>query len=73
MAILLISPVRMFALKFKGFGWKGNELRYIFILLSGAIIVAMPKFAMPAIIFLYITISTIRWIINLRKLEFKRG
>lgn len=67
MATLLISPVRMFALKFKGFGWQGNELRYIFILLSIAIIVVMPKFAMPTIILLYIVISTVRWIINLRK------
>ena len=30
--LLMISNVRMFALKFHGFGWKGNELRYGFII-----------------------------------------
>jgi CDP-diacylglycerol--serine O-phosphatidyltransferase len=67
MAILLISPVRMFALKFKGFGWEGNELRYFFIMLCVAIVAVMPKFAVPVIISLYIAISIVRWIINTRK------
>ncbi|MBQ2374147.1 MAG: phosphatidylserine synthase, partial [Alistipes sp.] len=67
MASLLISPIRMFALKFKGFGWSGNELRYSFIVACVIIITAFSKFAIPAIILLYITISAIRWAINLRK------
>ena len=67
MAYLLISPVRMFALKFKGFGVKGNELRYGFIVLSVILITLFTKYAVPAIIALYIVISTIRWTINLRK------
>lgn len=66
-ALLLISPVRMFALKFKGFGWRGNELRYSFILLAAAVAVLFTRFAIPAIILLYITISVVRWVINLRK------
>lgn len=36
---LLISEIPMFALKFKHWGWKGNELRYSFIILSALIIV----------------------------------
>ncbi len=67
MASLLISPIRMFALKFKGFGWKGNELRYIFIAISALAIILIPRFAIAAIILLYIVISTCRWAINLRK------
>ena len=67
MATLLISPIRMFALKFKGFGWRGNELRYLFIAASLAIIVLFTKFAVPAIILIYIVISTVRWAINLLK------
>jgi CDP-diacylglycerol--serine O-phosphatidyltransferase len=67
MSLLLISPVRMFALKFKGFGWEGNELRYFFIMLCVAIVAVMPKFAVPVIISLYIAISIVRWIINTRK------
>ena len=67
MASLLISPIRMFALKFKGFGWSGNELRYSFIVACVIIITAFTKYAVPAIILLYITTSAIRWAINLRK------
>lgn len=67
MACLLISPIRMFALKFHGFGWKNNELRYIFILICLAIITVFAKFAIPTIILLYIVISTLRWAIKSRK------
>lgn len=61
MAYLLISPVRMFALKFKGYGWRGNEIRYIFILLSVVLIAACTKFAITAIIAIYILFSALRW------------
>lgn len=37
---LLISEIPMFALKFKHWGWKGNELRYSFLIASAAIIIA---------------------------------
>lgn len=67
MAYLLISPVRMFALKFKGFGWSGNQIRYIFILACVVLAVLFTKYAVPAIILLYIAISVVRWAINLRK------
>lgn len=67
MAYMLISPVRMFALKFKGFGWHGNEIRYSFIALSIALIAAFPRYAVAAIILLYMVISAIRWAINLNK------
>ena len=67
MAYMLISPVRMFALKFKGFGWSGNEIRYSFIAICIALIVLFTKFAVPAIILLYMVISAVRWAINLRK------
>ena len=64
MAYMLISPIRMFALKFKGFGWQGNELRYSFLALCVVLIAAFTRFAVPAIILLYIIISAIRWAVN---------
>lgn len=67
MAYLLISPVRMFALKFKGFGWRGNQIRYLFILACVVLAVLFTKYAVPAIILLYIAISVVRWAINLCK------
>lgn len=67
MAYMLISPIRMFALKFKGFGWQGNEIRYSFIALCAVLIAAITRYAVPAIILLYIIISAIRWTVNLNK------
>ncbi|MBQ5923315.1 MAG: CDP-diacylglycerol--serine O-phosphatidyltransferase [Alistipes sp.] len=67
MAYMLISPIRMFALKFKGFGWQGNEIRYSFLALCVVLIAAFTRYAVPAIILLYIIISAIRWVVNLNK------
>ena len=67
MASLLISPIRMFALKFKGFGWRGNELRYSFILLSVVIIALFTRYAIPTIIIIYVALSFVRWVANLNK------
>ena len=54
--LLMISNVRMFALKFHGFGWKGNELRYGFVVTA----VLLRGYAVPAIIVLYILVSLVR-------------
>jgi CDP-diacylglycerol--serine O-phosphatidyltransferase len=61
-SLLLISPIRMFALKFKGFGWRGNELRYGFLLTALLIIILAPAYSILAIIVLYIALSTMRWL-----------
>lgn len=37
---LLISEIPMFALKFKHWGWKGNELRYSFIAIAAITVIA---------------------------------
>ena len=60
MAVLMISSVRMFALKFHGFGWRGNELRYGFILVSAALLLWLGGLAVPFVILLYIAISLVR-------------
>lgn len=60
-SLLLISPIRMFALKFKSFGIRGNELRYGFIVAAIALIILVPAYSLLAIIVLYITLSTLRW------------
>jgi len=61
--LLMVSPVRMFALKFKNFGWKGNELRYSF-LLAGAVLVAALRWrSIPVVIMLYVLVSCVRWLV----------
>lgn len=61
MAWLLISPVRMFSIKFKGFGWRGNEIRYLFLALCVALIAILQLYSIPTIILLYILVSAVRW------------
>ena len=58
--LLMISNLRMFALKFHGFGWKGNELRYGFIIAAVVTAVLLRGYAVPAIIVLYILVSLVR-------------
>ena len=61
-SFLLISPIRMLALKFKSFKIADNKLRYSFILASLLLIIFLTKYSVVAIIVLYIVLSTIRWI-----------
>ena len=63
-AVLLISPVRMFSLKFGGFGWKGNEIRYIFLAMAVCTIFIFREYCVPAIIVLYIITSVVRNIVR---------
>ena len=64
MSVLLICPVRMFSLKFEGFGWKANKLRYIALMLSVVIIAVNYRYAVTAIMALYILISVVRHIVK---------
>lgn len=55
---LLVSEIPMFALKFKDFKWKGdNILRYSFILLSGLLLILLGWGGFAVIIILYILCS----------------
>ncbi|WP_452229464.1 MULTISPECIES: CDP-alcohol phosphatidyltransferase family protein [unclassified Lacinutrix] len=54
---LLNSTIKLFALKFKNYGFKDNAIRYIFILLSLVFLVVLHFAAIPLIILLYIILS----------------
>lgn len=56
---LLISEIPLFALKFKKFGWKGNEIRYIFLLLSVLLFVFFWYLGIALIIVLYVLMSVV--------------
>lgn len=60
LSLLMISPLRMFALKFRGFGWKENRMRYSFIAGSALLVVLLGGYSIPAIIVLYLLISFVR-------------
>ncbi len=54
---LLVSPIELFALKFKSFSWKGNEVRFTFLLVTVLLLVWINVTALPLIILLYIVFS----------------
>ena len=55
---LLISEIPMFALKFKTWGWKGNEIKYIF-LLTCIPMLFMGIFGLAAISAWYVILSAV--------------
>lgn len=64
-SIMLNAPIRLIALKFKSFGWKGNEYRFtllgcILLTTLGALLINSIFIAIPIIILLYIVISIIK-------------
>ncbi|WP_438962384.1 CDP-alcohol phosphatidyltransferase family protein [Nonlabens sp.] len=56
---LLNAELPLFALKFKNFGWKGNEIRWIFIVICIALILTLNIYAVPCIIALYVVMSVV--------------
>ena len=63
-SLLLISPIPMFALKFKHFDFAGNELRYIFLGISLVLLGLYQVRALPFIILAYILVSIVRFLIR---------
>lgn len=57
LAWLMNAEIPMFALKFKHFGWAGNEIKYIFALVSLALLFALKEAALAVIILTYIALS----------------
>lgn len=60
---LLIAEVPMFALKFKQWGWKGNEVKYIFLISCLPLLMIFGITAFSIIIAWYVVLSVV---VNLR-------
>ncbi|MCF2488492.1 CDP-diacylglycerol--serine O-phosphatidyltransferase [Dyadobacter sp. CY347] len=59
MSFLLVMEMPLIALKFKHFGWKGNEFRFLLIGFTVVLILTLKILAVPAIIILYILLSVV--------------
>lgn len=59
MAVLLVSGLHMFALKFKNFTWQDNKVKFIFLILCLILLFVLNCFAIPFIVLLYIIMSII--------------
>jgi len=58
LSYLLISEIPIISFKFKKFAWKGNEFRLIFLMLAGALLIALPiGLALMSCILLYVLSS----------------
>lgn len=63
-SLLLNANIPLIALKFKSFGWKGNEARFIFLgiallVILSALLISNIFVSIPIIILLYLFISII--------------
>ena len=54
---LLVSEIPMFALKFKTWGWKGNEIKYIFLITCIPLLLLLGVSGLAAIIAWYVILS----------------
>ena len=60
---LLVSEIPMFALKFKTWGWRGNEVKYIFVLSCIPLLLLLGTLGLAAVIAWYVVLSIV---LNLR-------
>ena len=59
-SLLLNAEIKLFSLKFKSWDFNANQVRYIFLALSVAAIIALKFIAIPFIIIIYIVVSLLR-------------
>jgi len=57
MSFLLVAELPLFALKFKSFGWAGNEVRYSFLLVAAVLLGLLGFLAVPLIVGGYVLLS----------------
>lgn len=57
LSYMLVSPLPLFALKFKQWGFKGNEVRYLFVAAATVLILLFKFVAIPIVIVLYVLTS----------------
>ena len=64
---LLMAELPLFSLKLKSFDWKSNKIRYIFVILSAFILIALSWAGLAAVILVYIILSIFKQISCKRK------
>ena len=56
---LLVAEVPMFALKFKTWGWKGNEIKYVFLITCVPLLILLGISGLAVIIAWYVVLSIV--------------
>jgi CDP-diacylglycerol--serine O-phosphatidyltransferase len=68
-SFLLVAPLPLFALKFKNFSWADNKVRYLFLILSLALLILFQFVGIPLIILLYIVLSVINNVVTKKSVD----
>lgn len=68
-SILMVIELPLFALKFKHFKWKGNEIRFIFLTITVILLATLFLWAIPMIVILYVILSLIITLIRKAKTD----
>jgi CDP-diacylglycerol--serine O-phosphatidyltransferase len=58
-SVLMISKVSMFSLKFENLSFKGNEVKWVFLIISSVLLIIFRIFALPLVIIFYIVLSIV--------------
>ena len=56
---LLVAEIPMFALKFKTWGWKGNEIKYVFLITCVPLLISLDISGLAVIIAWYVVLSVV--------------
>jgi CDP-diacylglycerol---serine O-phosphatidyltransferase len=73
-SFLLVSPIPLFAFKFKNISWKENRIRYLFLLIAPVLLILFKFPGIPLIIILYIVLSIIHNVTgNIKKQDVTPG
>jgi CDP-diacylglycerol---serine O-phosphatidyltransferase len=64
MSVLLLSPLPMFSFKIKQVGWKGNEIRYVFLALSLVLAFVLRWKALSVIVVAYVLLSVVNLLVK---------
>lgn len=65
-SLLMVSRFPMFSLKFEGFGFKQNLIKYVFLTISAVLLFTLQIIAVPFIILLYLFISLIVYLVDIQ-------
>lgn len=57
---LLVAEIPMFALKFKTWGWRGNEVKYLFVASSAVLLLVLGMSGFAAVVAWYVLLSAIQ-------------
>jgi CDP-diacylglycerol--serine O-phosphatidyltransferase len=69
LSYLLIAEIPMFSFKFKNFGWAGNEVRYMFIIVSLVLLGAFKFAGLSLAVVLYILTSVVITLLKSYKIQ----